>query len=360
MGQRRSGLFCAAAVVLVIDLLVVAVHTDDGVARGSEVAAAKARAASLPMVDADSPLPRPLLEETTTTTAPTTTEPPTTTAPPPPPAPPVQTRGDSWTVGPYRGTGVWIDVYDWTSTITNGRPTVGPAQVDQMAAFGIQTIYIQTAHRRSPADVLDPELLLPIIERAHLHGIAVVAWYLPELIDTTYDLNKVLAAARLPVDGVGIDIESRAVGDVNERNRRLIELSEGMRRNLGSMAMSAITLDAVHLQAVNPSFWPAFPWPELGRLYDVIVPMAYWSGRKSEWRSGDRYTAENIERIRAATGRPDMPIHIAGGIADGISLDDVAGMVHAIHMRGAIGGSLYDWNTSHGAQWDLLRALRVG
>ena len=88
--------------------------------------------------------------------------------------------------------------------------------------------------------------------------------------------------------------------------------------------------------------------------------MAYWSGRRPEWKSGELYVSENIDRIRAATGRPDMPIHVAGGIADGVSLDDVAGMVHAIQMRGAIGGSLYDWNTSNAAQWDLLRALHVG
>ena len=95
------------------------------------------------------------------------------------------------------------------------------AQIDQMADLGIQTVYIQTAHRRSPADVLEPELLLPMIERAHARGMAVVAWYLPELVDTTYDLHKLLAAASLPVDGLGVDIESRAVGDPAERTRRL-------------------------------------------------------------------------------------------------------------------------------------------
>ncbi|HJR25673.1 MAG TPA: hypothetical protein VJ804_09380, partial [Acidimicrobiales bacterium] len=296
-----------------------------------------------------------------TTEAPTTTAPPepTTTAPTTTTAPPPPARPGAWTVGPYQGTGVWIDVYDWTTTIA-GNPRVGIEQIDQMADLGIQTIYIQTAHRRSPADVIEPERLLPMIDRAHARGMAVVAWYLPELVDTTYDLHKLLAAAALPVDGLGVDIESTAIGDPAERTRRLIELSQGLRRNVGTKAISAITLDAVHLQVVNPRFWPTFPWPELGQLYDVIVPMAYWSVRKAEWRAGDRYIFENIDRIRAATGRPDIPIHVAGGIADGISLDDVAGMIHAIHMRGAIGGSLYDWNTSNAEQWNLLRALRVG
>ena len=54
-----------------------------------------------------------------------------------------------------------------------------------------------------------------------------------------------------------------------------------------------------------------------------------------------------------------MPIHIAGGIADGITPDDVTGMVNAIQRRGVLGGSLYDWNTSNLALWDRLRALVV-
>jgi hypothetical protein len=198
-----------------------------------------------------------------------------------------------------------------------------------------------------------------MIDRAHALGMSVVAWYLPELVDTAADLRRLLAAAALPVDGVGVDIESRAVGDHAERTRRLIELSQGLRQGVGTKAISAITLDPVHIQVVNPAFWPGFPWPELSSLYDVIVPMAYWSGRKPEWRVGDRYITETIDRIRISTGRPDIPIHIAGGIADGITLDDVVGMIGAIQGRGAIGGSLYDWNTSQPPQWALLGALRA-
>ncbi len=351
---RSSRLLAAAAVVLVIDLVVVGMRSGTADPRSPAVATAAGQSA-LAKIDLAAPTTTaaPEVPTTVATTVPPTT---TTTAPPPPPPPP---RATPWTVDPYRGTGVWVDVYDWTNEITRGRPTVGLEQIDQMADQGIQTIFIQTAHRRSPADVIEPERLLPMIDRAHARGMSVIAWYLPELVDTSLDLRRLLAAAALPVDGVGVDIESRAVGDDAERTRRLIELSEGLRRNVGTKAISAITLDAVHIQVVNPAFWPGFPWPEIGALYDVIVPMAYWSGRKAEWRIGDRYIVENIDRIRASTGRPDIPIHIAGGIADGITLDDVAGMIWAIDVRGAIGGSLYDWNTSQAPQWALLGALRT-
>ena len=156
-----------------------------------------------------------------------------------------------------------------------------------MADLGIQTIYIQTAHRRSDTDVIEPERLLPMIERAHARGMAVVAWYLPTFENTDTDLRKLLAAAALPVDGLGVDIESLHAGDDADRTRRLLELSYGLRREMGTKAIAAITPDAVHLQVVNPAFWPGFPWPEIGATYDVIVPMAYWSVRKAEWRQGE-------------------------------------------------------------------------
>jgi len=277
------------------------------------------------------------------------------------PAPaPVPARPDAWSVSPYQGLGVWLDVYDWTAELTGGSPRVGLADIDHMADLGIQTVFIQTAHRRSASDVIEPERLLPLIDHAHARGMSVVAWYLPTLEDTTVDLRRLMAAATLPVDGLGVDIEARAVTDATERNRRLVELSQHLRARMDGHAIAAITPSAVHLQVVNPSFWPAFPWPEMAALYDVIVPMAYWDGRIGEWHHGERYVGENIDRIRTATGRADVPIHVAGGVANGVTLEDLTGMVHAIQARSALGGSLYDWNTSHAAQWDVLRALRAG
>lgn len=352
---RRAWLLCAAISVLSVDLAAAAsllrVHP-----RPSAVEAAAAGAVAplntVPPLPTTTVPPAPAAQLGAPPAAPP--EPTTTTVPV------AVTRPAAWSLAPYAGLGVWLDVYDWTSEFTKGSPRVQVADIDRMADLGIQTLYIQTAHRRSASDVIEPERLLPMIERAHARGMAVVGWYLPMLENTDVDLRRLLAAAALPIDGLGVDIESLAVGDVTERNRRLLELSAGLRRNMGNKAISAITPDAVHLQVVNPSFWPAFPWPELGATYNVIVPMAYWSIRKPEWKWGEKYAGENIDRIRAATGRPDMPIHIAGGIADGVTLDDLAGMVRAIQSHAVLGGSLYDWNTSNPAQWDVLRALRIG
>jgi hypothetical protein len=362
---ERTLVLALAVSVLGADAAVVAARLGD---RASSDAARIDQASPGP----DSPAHRTAttLSTTSTTVAPATTAPPpATTAPPTTVTPPLDVsaamtapgdRAGAWTLGPYQGVGVWLDVYDWTNELTGGKPQVQPADIDRMADLGIQTLYIQTAHRRSWSDVIEPDRLLPFIERAHARGMAVVAWYLPSLENLTTDLRRLVAAAELPVDGLAVDIEARDVPDPAERTHRLLDLSVRLRQALGSRAIAAITPSAVHLQVINPGYWPGFPWPELAGAYDAILPMSYWSVRRGEWRSGERYIGENIDRIRASTGRPDIPIHAIGGIADAVSPDDVGGMVRAIQARGILGASLYDWNTSQPAQWEVLRPLRVG
>ena len=86
---------------------------------------------------------------------------------------------------------------------------------------------------------------------------------------------------------------------------------------------------------VNPSFWPNFPWTELTSYYEAFLPMAYWTIRRGEYRNGERYIGENIDRIRHNTGRADLPIHPIGGIADGATVADLEGMIRAWVGRGA-------------------------
>ena len=322
---------------------------------------------------------------TTTTAAPTTTVPPTTTtvppttappttvaalAPPPVPAPtlpsaavPAQppSRPAAGTVESYVGLGTWVDVYDW-SHYKNSTPSVGPAQVDQMAAAGVQTLYIQTTKHDvpGPGEILEPELLLPIIDRAHAHGIEVVAWYLPTLEDVGNDLRKLVASANLDVDGIAVDIEARNVRDVNERNRRLVEFSSSARQLLPDRVIGGIVLPPVLLEVVNPNYWPAFPWREIAPFYDVWQTMGYWTDRT--WASGHRdayqYTSENLRRLRANLGLPEALVHPVGGIGDETNDADLDGFLRAAVEHRSIGGSIYDWRTTKPEAWGKLRGFR--
>jgi hypothetical protein len=315
---------------------------------------------------------------TTSTTLPPTT---TTTPPPPPPPPPAPVKaaaapapaplpaapvlrtdapllpGDPSTLA---GFGAWIDVYDWSNEYTNGHPSVGPNDVDRMASLGVQTLYVQATKQKSPNMIVDPQLLHPIINHAHLHGMRVIAWYVPTLEDPALDLRKMLAMEALGVEGIGVDIESRAVSDVAERNRRLVDLSIALRQHLPQVPIAAVVMPAVVMEVINQNFWPGFPYRDMAAAYDVWMPMDYWTSRtySSGYHDAYRYTAENIDRLRAQLGNPNLPVHPIGGIGDTSSEADVDNFHRASAERNAIGGSVYDYHTTGDALWPHLQAFR--
>ena len=263
--------------------------------------------------------------------------------------------------GAFRGLGTWIDVYDWTNAYTKDKPTVGPDDVDRMADAGVQTLYVQAARGDTVEDVAEVDRLQAIIDRARARGVAVVAWYLPYLTDLDADMRHLRAIAAMDVDALGVDIESKAVSDVDERNRRLVQLSAAMREVAGKLPVAGIVLPPVVLDVINTNYWPNFPWHDIAPSYDVWMPMGYWTNRTqaSGYRDAYRYTVENVARLREDLGLPDAVVHAAGGIGDKTTGDDIDGFVRAIADTGAVGGSIYDYHTTAAALWSRLGALRI-
>jgi hypothetical protein len=260
----------------------------------------------------------------------------------------------SWTVRPYTGLGAWVDVYDWAGA----HPTIGVRQIDAMADAGVQTVFLQTSRRARAEDVLDPKRLDELIDRAHARHLHVVAWYLPTFEDPAQDLRRLEAAAALKVDGLAVDVEAVNVTDAAVRSQRVVELSRRLRAAIDRRkVLSAITLSPVHLDVVNPVYWPGYPWTELADTYDAVLPMAYWTLRRGDLRQAETYLRGTVERIRTAAGRPDLPVHVIGGLAEDTTRTDLAGMRRAIRAEHAIGGSLYDWASSTPTQWKDLRPL---
>lgn len=316
-----------------------------------------------------------------TTTVPPATVPPTTlpptTAPPPPPPPPAAAAtpqgveavmaaaaagvGTPFTMEPYSGMGTWLDVYDWSATFTGGRPPAGMGDIDRMAALGVQTLYIQASKWNSPTgNILEPDRLIPLIQRARSLGIRVVGWYLPTLENLRWDFEILKAIAALPLDGLAVDIEARNVADVNERNRLLVQLSGALRNALPGRVIGAIPIEPVVLDLVNPRYWPNFPWTQLAPLYDVWLPMSYWTNRTeaSGYNDGYKYTADNIDRLRWRLGLPQAPVHTIGGIGTEVSPEDVDGMIRAATERYVLGGSFYDYRITSDAVWQRLQQFR--
>ena len=77
------------------------------------------------------------------------------------------------------------------------------------------------------------------------------------------------------------------------------------------------------------------------------------------WRDGYRYTQENIARLRSYLGRPDAPIHFAGGVGgSALKAWDVGGMVKAVQEAGVLGASVYDWLVTDPSYWQYLWGVR--
>jgi hypothetical protein len=268
--------------------------------------------------------------------------------------------------GVYQGLGAWIDVFDYAPAYQDPGelPSVTPDDVEVLAGYGVETLYLQAARLdpRSPEGIVDDKLVGEILARARTAGIRVVGWYLPKFADLELDVRRVEQIGQFEhqghrFDGVALDIEwRRDVPDHAERNARLIELSRRVREQVGSEALGAIVPPPVLLEVINTDNWPDFPWPELSELYDVWLPMSYWTLRASSsgYRDGYVYTEENLRRMRANLGDPEAPVHPIGGIADAAGEESYRGFVQAAEEAGAVGLSVYDYDTTASEGWKVL------
>jgi hypothetical protein len=234
-----------------------------------------------------------------------------------------------------------------------------------MARLGVRTLYLQAAQddRRSAGDIVEPRLVGDMLVAAHKAGMQVVAWYLPHFSDVPADLRRLVAlhefrAGNDRFDAIALDIEwTRDVPDAAVRNERLVELSQRARQAMPGVVLGAIVYPPVLLDTINPKLWPGFPWRRLAPLYDVWMPMTYWTLRAqaSPWRDAGRYTAENITALRAAVGSSVL-VHPIGGIADAAAARDIQLFVGAARSGASIGWSMYDFGTAGSASWPALRA----
>ncbi len=262
----------------------------------------------------------------------------------------------------YRGQGAWVDVFDSVEAYAGPNPPIGPAVVDDMAAHGVTTLYLQAARidDRSPEGLVDPWLLAEFLQRAHAADIDVVGWYLPKW-DVEADLARLEAIDEFAVlghrfDGVAIDIEW--VSDdlpAEERSARLVDLSARAAADTEG-PLGAIVVPPSLMEVVNEDFWPGFPWRAIEPHYEAWLPMSYWSVRSEEFGDGYTYHVDSTARLRANIGNPDALVHGIGGIgANGrpppdaeeplASLDELARFEQALVDSRSVGGSVYDWNT---------------
>jgi hypothetical protein len=259
----------------------------------------------------------------------------------------------------YRGLGTWVDIYDAASW---AHPET---VVAKMKARGVRTLYLETGNYRQSVDIVRPSGQARFIDAAHARGMKVVAWYLPSFAAPKKDLRRSLAAInfRTPsggqFDSFALDIEASIVKNVGLRNSRVLTLSSQIRAAVGSSyALGAIIPSPRGMQLL-PTYWPGFPYADLGLTYDVFLPMGYFSYRPTDLGGAYGYTVRNVALIRRGTGDAQVAIHAIGGVGDDVSAAQVNAFVRATRDCGVTGASLYDFTTTASGGWKYLRSVRT-
>jgi hypothetical protein len=256
----------------------------------------------------------------------------------------------------YAGLGTWLDLYAMGTW-------VDPEQaVGAMAARGVKTLFLETGNYSQPTDVMRSQALGRFIDAAHAAGMRVVAWYLPALSDVGRDLRRSLAAIRFRsatgqrFDSFALDIEASVVERVDLRDAALLSLSAQLRAAvpanypLGAIVPSQVGMD------FHPRYWPGFPYRALARVYDVFLPMAYFTYRGNSDSFARSYVASSIAAIRAGSGEANVPVHVIAGLSDGISATGTRGFMQAVADCNPLGFSLYEFPTTGTASWSTLTA----
>ena len=257
----------------------------------------------------------------------------------------------------YGGLGTWVDLYSPSFRSSPERLTAA------LAARGATAVFVETGNYRQRVDLVAPRWLAGLIEAAHARGIAVVAWYLPSLTDVRRDLRRARAATRFRTiagdrfDSFALDIEATTVHDVAERNRRLLSFSQRLRVAVGAgYPLGAIIPSPVGMTHL-PRYWPHFPYAGLALVYDVLVPMAYYSYRAHGPAAVKKYIQTSVGIIRRASGDAAVPVHVIGGLAGKTTVGDVAAFVQAAASCDAYGLSLYDFDSTKRSMWPLLQRV---
>jgi hypothetical protein len=257
----------------------------------------------------------------------------------------------------FGGLGTWVDIYD-------GGVYKAPEQTAaRIAARGVATAWLETANYKATTDVVKPVELGRLVDALHDRGVRVVGWYLPGHVNQARDLRRARAmlgfrtARGDTFDGVALDVEATALKNVALRTQRAVALATQVRAEAGTLPLGIIPFNPRGLER-HAAVWPGFPWAQLAQVADAFAPMVYTGGAMKGFDATYGYVTRALRLLRQETGNPDVPIHVAGGVADRLGPDELAGFAAAVADDGnTIGVSLYDWPTTRPAAWRVLASL---
>lgn len=261
---------------------------------------------------------------------------------------------------PFAGGGTWVSIYSGDDVWDH------PARhVRRMHAFGVHTLYLQTASSTNPVgtDLFRPSQLARFIHAAHARGMQVVAWYLPPVRRVAREHERAMEAIRFRTargqrfDAFALDIEPSATSPRGQlRNDNLWRLSRRIRESAGARYKLGAIIPSPRGMAVSTAFWPAFPFGAVSRFYDVVMPMSYHTYRVKGAADTYTYTMDNIAFLRSRLG-PDMAIHMIGGESGASNLRETRAFVRACNDARVTGASLWHYGSSGAEDWEQMGLL---
>ena len=260
----------------------------------------------------------------------------------------------------YQGAGTWVDIYDesWENPA---------AAVKTMHARGYRTLYLETSNYGRDSAFAYKAKTEQFLDAADRWGMRTVAWYLPGFRNVDMDYNRSIAAIKLQTndgnrfDSFALDIEASVVRDADKRSDRMLRLSERIRAFTDGYAGTSYPLGAIIPSPRGikyaTGYWPRFPYRELMAIYDVIVPMSYFTWKVQGPTRVHWYMTQCFKILRQSSGVSDFPVHMIGGIADETSEAETRAFVRTLREFGAVGGSYYTFPLTKGSQHALLQRL---
>jgi hypothetical protein len=225
------------------------------------------------------------------------------------------------------------------------------AVVARAKATGLRQLWVRVGDSRDGFYAAD--YLAGLVPKAHRAGLAVIGWGFPYLHDPVSDAAWSIEAVtwRAPdgsrLDGFSPDIELASEGVVLTERRITVYL--GLVRPAGGTT----PLIATVYRATEARWTGTYPYRAIAPYVDAFAPMVYWGCVEPGGA-----TLESVERLATL-----KPVHVIGqgydagpegGRVGAPSAEETVRFLDVARRSGAVGASLWVWQSMPGEQWDAL------
>ena len=234
----------------------------------------------------------------------------------------------------------------WLTTWRTSHVDV-PGVVAQARAAGLTSLWVRTGG--SKQGYYGDPLLHALLPAAHAAGLKVIAWDFPAMSDPARDAIRARAALKYTVDGQQVDGFSPDIETINEGTfnnpKRVSYYLSLVRRAARGRPVVATVMRPTDEQLAK------YPYAAEARYIDAFAPMDYWSCQEP----GD-LAVRSIQAL-AKFGKPVTVIGQAYDMADeggrpGVpTAAETWRFLDSAKRGGAIGASLWTYETSGPAQW---------